>query len=337
MAVASLGAHVAALGLWSSKSVETGVAPSLLPRSEVEIEMFEPEPEPDYEPRELGSPETAWSPSSSGSLAAPQTAAEANAQAGDTSLGEILQVAGADADRVSSAPAGAAATQPRRLSLDQLGLGQSMVLRPNPVDRRGRAPQKKAPVDYAARLDHGLAAAIARDDQKKGLGPEGPVITQVLASAYRGNLPFNTKARLSVSADDQGNVLSVSVLSSDGAPQEWQQLADDVFAKFAGKRLRAMGKRGYRFTLAVNSRNQLPSGADPGVNVSVLGIPLKKGGGPRSTSISILNPTNPSEVLGLVGDLSDIGATARRVVRAHLESLEILGSPPAPAARATTP
>lgn len=335
MAAASLGAHVAAFGLWSLKSVETGLLPTLLPPSEVEIEMFAPEP--DDEARELGLPETAWSPLNSGPPPEAQRAPEANAQVGDTSLDEIVVADGVEPGGISSAPAGVAATQPRRLSLDQLGLGQSVYLPARPLDRRGGPPRKKAPVDYAARLDHGLAAAIARDDQKKGLGPEGPVITQVLVSAYRGNLPFNTKARLSVSADDRGNVLSVSVLSSDGAPQEWQQLADEVFAKFAGKRLRAMGKRGYRFTLAVNSRNQLPSGADPGVNVSALGIPLKKGEGPRSTSISILNPTNPSEVLGLVGDLSDIGATARRVVRAHLESLEILGSPPAPAARATAP
>jgi hypothetical protein len=85
-----------------------------------------------------------------------------------------------------------------------------------------------------------------------------------------------------------------------------------------------MGGHGYRFVLAVDSRNQLPSGADPGVDISAFGLPLKKGSGARSHGVRLLDPTTGS-LLGGSMDLSDIGQVARRVVHAHLESLQLAG------------
>jgi hypothetical protein len=79
-----------------------------------------------------------------------------------------------------------------------------------------------------------------------------------------------------------------------------------------------------RLTVAVTSHLELPSGSDPGVEVRALGIPLQKGGGERSTRIDILNPLNPAGPFSLSGDLADIGAKARRMVRSHVVSEEIL-------------
>jgi hypothetical protein len=190
-------------------------------------------------------------------------------------------------------------------------------------------PQRKKTVDYSARLSDGMVAMIAQDDQRKGLGPEGPAITHVLASAYAGSVPDNANARLSITADGEGRVVSVQVLTTDGARDQWNQLAQQVLEKLRDQRLRVMGRRGFRFTLQVNSRVQMPSGADPGVSVNAFGVPIAKGRGPRSTSIDVLNPTNPGNVLGVAGDLADIGAVARRIVRAHLESLDVFEDPAA--------
>jgi hypothetical protein len=90
--------------------------------------------------------------------------------------------------------------------------------------------------------------------------------------------------------------------------------------------------------LRVVSRVELPSGADPGVGVDVLGIPLKKPGGKKSPRISILKidpkgykvrlpdgkvlelPYMPlQELLELAGDPVDLTGKAQRMVRAHLE------------------
>lgn len=92
----------------------------------------------------------------------------------------------------------------------------------------------------------------------------------------------------------------------------------------------------------------MPSGADPGLEVRALGIPLKRGEGKRSARIDILtpdikfgmarvpNPGNPSEtlelpsvelnlgLLGLAGDPADIGAERQRMVSAVVESQKLL-------------
>jgi hypothetical protein len=95
--------------------------------------------------------------------------------------------------------------------------------------------------------------------------------------------------------------------------------------------------------LRVTSREALPSGADPGLAINLLGQEVKAGAGDRSTRIEILTPkivveeyqllaSDPHSkipvihfslgIFGLLGDPVDIGAVARRVVHAHLVSLE---------------
>jgi hypothetical protein len=69
---------------------------------------------------------------------------------------------------------------------------------------------------------------------------------------------------------------------------------------------------------------ELPSGADPGLEVRALGLPIKRGQGERSARIDILNPLTLAAPLSVLGDPADIGATARRMVRAHVVSEELL-------------
>jgi hypothetical protein len=127
----------------------------------------------------------------------------------------------------------------------------------------------------------------------------------------------------------------------------------------AGKKLRVpAGSNGVSFQLRVVSRVQLPSGADPGLGIDVLGIPVKKGDGKRSAKISILSPViqeievpgsdgvrAPVVAFSLIagaGDLADVGAVARRLVTAYLVQMDTDFLPdeaslPAPAPPAPAP
>ena len=93
--------------------------------------------------------------------------------------------------------------------------------------------------------------------------------------------------------------------------------------------------------IEVTSREEMPSGRDPGVEVRMLHIPIKRGRGPRSTRVDLLDvapkvvidempetaaapPTWPMahievvKLFALDGDLVDLGATPRRVVHARV-------------------
>jgi len=66
-----------------------------------------------------------------------------------------------------------------------------------------------------------------------------------------------------------------------------------------------------KLTVEVTSHLELPSGRDPGLEVDAFGIPIKKGDGPRSTKLDLLNPLHPLSAIVLDGDPADaVAATA---------------------------
>jgi hypothetical protein len=211
------------------------------------------------------------------------------------------------------------------------------------------------------RLRQSLRGEIAKQDQARGLGPEGPAVAAVTDIVMASASVPNTTALLRVRTDGAGSVTLVDVLEADRDSDEWQRIARELVRSLAGKKLRVpAGSNGVSFQLRVVSRVQLPSGADPGLAIDVFGIPLKKGDGERSTKISILSPVIKEievpdsdgirvpvvafSLIGGAGDLADIGAVARRLVTAYLVAMEThflpdgaaapapLPPPPAPAA-----
>jgi hypothetical protein len=100
---------------------------------------------------------------------------------------------------------------------------------------------------------------------------------------------------------------------------------------------------------------QLPSGADPGLAVDLFGVPIKKGDGDKSTNVSLFSPKLQEvvipgsdgvtmlvptlSILGVGGDVADIGRVARRLVTAYLVAMdtEILPEAPAPEAPPAAP
>lgn len=125
---------------------------------------------------------------------------------------------------------------------------------------------------------------------------------------------------------------------SDGDIAGWRDIARQVKARLSGKPGRPVGGRGVVSRIAVKTELKLPAGHDPGTEVSVGGVTVKKGEGPKSTKVTILDPTPklhwvpvtpgskdlipiPSiglTILGTDADPSEIGAVARRVVHAHV-------------------
>jgi len=242
--------------------------------------------------------------------------------------------------------------QPRPLlSLDQLGIGDTnpLAVRTPPDARAPRhtGRRERSIGEAQAALQRNIAESITLSDQFHGLGPEGPVLTELVNLARIETTPLNSHARFEFTTDAQGHLLRVTLLQSSSDPRPWQRIAQTIHDRLRGQELRlAHTGKGATFTVKVEVRLALPSGADPGFALNVLGIPLKKGAGPRSTRLDILN-LNPMALadpsLGsfgaiavLRGDLVDIGALTSKQTHAHIESIRINDekaseSPPSPA------
>ena len=131
----------------------------------------------------------------------------------------------------------------------------------------------------------------------------------------------------------------MSVLEANRDYDKWAEVARRSRITLASAALRPpAGARGLELEVRVEVRDELPSGADPGLEVDLLGIPLKHGKGDRSARLSLLEPkVEVVEVevpslsgqtvklpqlaigvvpFGLAGDPADMGAKAQR--RVHL-------------------
>jgi hypothetical protein len=74
--------------------------------------------------------------------------------------------------------------------------------------------------------------------------------------------------------------------------------------------------------IEVTSREETPSGKDPGVEVRAFRIPLKKGRGPNSTRVDILDVA-PKVV---VDEAPDTAAGPSALPRAHIQMLNVLST-----------
>jgi hypothetical protein len=223
------------------------------------------------------------------------------------------------------------------LSLEDLGIGA-------PYNRfLGPPPAQPLRNVLNQRVQQMLKSGLAASDQAVGLGPEGPAVALVEKIVLDSATRPNTSALLLIRTDGSGITSHVEVLDAQNETHGWQQIAEELKRELAKRPLRVPnGSAGVTFQLRVTSRVQLPSGADPGLAVELFGQTVKEGDGDRSSKISVLSPklvvtefavpysdgaTIPilgfsPNILSIGGDLADIGAVARRVVRAHLVALE---------------
>jgi hypothetical protein len=234
----------------------------------------------------------------------------------------------------------AAEPAPRRLSLEQLGVG---------VDGRGAllapptAPSVAERVER--RLQDSMLTGLALGDSAKGLGIEGPAVRAVTDLVLGSDLPLATSARLLVVASSDGLTRSVSVLESGADEARWQGIADGLRRALAALKLRMpAGSAGVSFQLVVTSRALLASGAEPTLETEVFGNAKREGGTPPAGRVSLL-PRKPATAraqfpqlegshpqpwagfttnIGLgSADLSDLNSQSQRIVTARLAELDV--------------
>ncbi len=338
------------LSLRQAKTDSNSAARSVAPPQAVEVEVeVEVEPEAASLASAPARPLTPAAPAPRAPSAARAPIAPTQRAALDPSSPDDAAALGGAAQ---SAPEGEAVSAPRApLSLAELGVAgeNRFVTAAASGEATAPTPRKSASELGRERFQRAMATQIALADRALSLGPEGPVLSAVERATRADNPEPNSRAVFEFTTDSSGKVTGVTLLKSSSAPEPWRRVAEAARRALRGKALK-LPRTGYGATLRVRviSRIELPSGADPGLDVNVLGIPLKKGAGPRSARIDILalkpelsdaEETLPSgqtlhvprlrlgQLFSMSGDLSDIGAKPAQSVRAHLERLT-LNEPP---------
>ncbi len=323
--------HAALLGFGAWRHAHPPAAPpsKAAVASELEVEMLTDPPPlvpeetvPDSPSlADVGSHGGARAPAARGTASLAAAATEADAEPAT-----VAEAPGEDVTEVGpAAPGASAGSSP--LSLAQLGVGDRnpFLVRSEPAVPH---VDKASPADKAARvkrrLDRELAQGLLSQDTASGRGAGSPVMRSLEAAVYSSTAPLNGNASFIFIIDGDGKLLSSSVGSASGDREAWVRVARKAAQALAQRKLSVPKGKSVRLTVAVSSHLEMPSGADPGVAVDVLGMPLKRGGGARSTKVDLLNPLNPLAPLSLMGDPADIGQKARRMVRAHVVSEELL-------------
>lgn len=248
---------------------------------------------------------------SSALLAEPQAEADVDASAGD---------AGEPATEESSpAPATASSASAPHLSLAALGVDGA-----NPFLDRGDPAAARAAkaARVKRRLDRSLAQGLVNKDVELGRGAGGPVLRAFEAATYASRAPLNGSASFLLVIDSEGKLVSSVLGKADGDREAWASVARQTAQALAQRKLPVPRGKSVQLAIQVTSHLELPSGADPGLELSAQGVPLKKGGGPRSSKLDI--SIFPFPAATVYGDPADIGARARRMVRAHVVSEELL-------------
>lgn len=234
-----------------------------------------------------------------------------------------------------------------------IGLGKNHFLLPGSLpeshapltDGRPAPPPDRPPDDAKHRVEQALRQPARDRERELGLGPEGPVLRALGDAASAAATPVTGRAVYVAIADGAGDVVSVDLVSSDGPRAGWEEAARAALAALRGKKLRmpSTAKRA-EMKIEVTSAWKLPSGHDPGVEMSVLGLPVTKGEGKNATKMELLNPlpkvvmvpitTDSKEkipvlvwqltIFGTNGDPSDLAAKPRRILHSRLLDSKIL-------------
>lgn len=248
----------------------------------------------------------------------------------------------APANADDSASAGPPIPPAPRHTLAELGYGTT----------NGEAIKPYLRVDPIAnaqnRLDQNLAQAIIDRDRDRSNGIEGPV-TQALHLAAMAVVAPQSSSKIAIIIGSNGKLADIQVISTNRDARALANLGARLKTLLANQTVRVPNGRAVEFTYEIKSDVLLPSGRAPGLGVEVLGIPLKEGRADNSSKISILTPklnfesvsqpdperngkvtqTPPQAVVGFTvvgidGDIVDLGANERQVVHTRLIRQRVL-------------
>jgi hypothetical protein len=201
------------------------------------------------------------------------------------------------------------------MALDALGLGEHrMLLFPAPGS---------SPIDAAERLENSLQTSLMRQDQARGRGPEGKLADEVRLAVLQSAVEPRSRAELAFYADAQGRIVQVDLLNASADDAGWRRLAERLRRELERERLdEPSGARGLKVVMVVQSRPQLPSGADRGLAIDLFGVEVKRGDGPRSSRLKIGEFGFPG--ITLLGDPVDLAAPAAQVVHTRVVDVSLL-------------
>lgn len=176
-------------------------------------------------------------------------------------------------------------------------------------------------------------------DRELGLGPEGPVLAALADGTSRSVAPVRGRAVFVATSNARGEVVSIDLLDAEGGRPGWADAARIALSILKGKRLRiGSGTTRAVMKIEVTSAWKLPSGHDPGHEVTLFHVPISKGEGKESVKTAILDPVPkirvdyyepspgvkipvPSVQLDIFRtnvDPTDVGAKPRRVIHTRL-------------------
>jgi hypothetical protein len=216
----------------------------------------------------------------------------------------------------------------------QLGLGGGNYASALPEESPIKA-EMQARIGPSRRLERSIRQDAADRSGRLGLGQEGPILGKLEELALQNGGDLTGYATIAARLFANGAV-EMQLLGTSGDDAAWTRLLDRAKRELVAQRLKAPnGSRGIDLEIRVDSRIQLPSGADPGFSVKVFGLPLRKGEGKRSPGIEVLsslprltydeNEKDPAlrqrlemDVLKVPLDLADLSGKRSRIVSARV-------------------
>jgi hypothetical protein len=170
---------------------------------------------------------------------------------------------------VAPAPGGSATfTMPRSLSPAELGLASGG---PNPfATSPGFAPpsssSSEAPRPAAERA---LRDALRASDRIVGLGPEGPAVTALREATSSSLAPLNGRARFTIRAGENGEVLGIDLLDATGGTG-WDDAKRLALEALRSKKLvLPRGAKGANIHVEIVSELSYPSGQKSGLELGL--------------------------------------------------------------------
>ena len=192
-------------------------------------------------------------------------------------------------------------------------------------------------------VETALREPARQRERELGLGPEGPVLQALGEATSASSAPVKGRAVFRAVADGTGSIARIEVVECDGGRPGWANAAELARRALQGKKLRMPSSATLaEMRIEVSSDWKMPSGHDPGTDVTILGIPVAKGEGKKSTKVELLDPIPKIEMVELApdvkvpipqinlkivavqGDPADIGAKPRRVVHTKLLDSKVL-------------
>jgi len=104
---------------------------------------------------------------------------------------------------------------------------------------------------------------------------------------YASTVPLNGSALFTLIIDSNGKLLSNTLGETSGDREKLGARRAPNRSKSGATKAHGAEGQERTLTVEVKSHLELPSGRDPGSRVDAFGIPIKKGGGPRSTKLDI--------------------------------------------------